>query len=112
MLDNRQNLVPYETVFAISNEMLAAAQQKDWQQMADLEFRCSLLIEQIKNQSLISDLNDELRERKVQLIRAILENDRAIRQITDPWLHELSVFINSLGNQRKLDSAYAQSSSF
>ncbi len=48
----------------------------------------------------------ELRERKVQMLRQILDDDRAIRDLTEPWLQRLQGLIHNTGQQRKLEQAY------
>lgn len=107
MLDSRQTLAIYENVLFITSQMLEAAQQRDWQQMAALEKRCSQQVEIIKIEGSAETLTGDLRDKKVQLIRDILDNDRAIRDITHPWLNELSALINTMGTQRKLEMAYS-----
>lgn len=46
------------------------------------------------------------RERKVEIIKKILADDREIRNITEPWMNKLSMLINSTGTERKLNQAY------
>jgi hypothetical protein len=36
-----------------------------------------------------------------------MKNDRAIRDITHPWMNELSMLINTMGTQRKLELSNA-----
>lgn len=46
------------------------------------------------------------RQRKVALIKQILEDDRKIRDLTMPWMAQLSKLINSTGTERRLANAY------
>ncbi len=109
MLDCHETIVIYENVRHITSQMLDAAQHRDWEQMAALEQQCSAQVETIKAADALETLTGELRDKKAQLIRDILENDRAIRDITDPWLNELSTLITNLGTQRKLEMSYNHS---
>lgn len=42
----------------------------------------------------------------VALIKQILEDDRKIRDLTMPWMAQLSKLINSTGTERRLANAY------
>jgi flagellar protein FliT len=96
----------YESVATISGAMLLAARDHDWNLLAELESRYSATIERIKAALPDGPLPDEERLRKVQLIQKILDDDRAIRDITQPWLRELQQLIFNTGTQRKLAQAY------
>lgn len=109
MLNSLQTISLYENVLVITRQMLEAAQQSDWSQMQVLENRCSQHVATIKSAGGSEALSGELRDKKVQLIREILENDRAIRDITEPWLKELASMINNMGVQRKLEMTYNNS---
>ncbi len=54
-------------------------------------------------------LTGESRVRKVQIIKKILADDREIRNLTEPWMAQLSRLINSTGTERKLSQAYGAS---
>ena len=47
-----------------------------------------------------------------QLIQDIMKNDRAIRDITHPWMNELSTLINTIGTQHKLELSCAANNNF
>ena len=106
-MDNQEILALYETVADITDQMLAAARTGDWEQLAALESRCSSQVEIIKmNEEPRPVLSAVARERKVKIIKKILEDDRQIRDITEPWMAQLSAMINSAGTERKLSQAY------
>ena len=48
----------------------------------------------------------EQRERKINLLKKILRDDRLIRDATQPWLKELQALMRNTGNQRKLARHY------
>lgn len=107
MLNAEQVLGIYENVSSLTRQMLLAAQASDWDQLSELESRCAHEVGLLRNgQAPVSTLSAELRERKVQMLRQILDDDRAIRDITQPWLQRLQGLINNTGQQRKLEQAY------
>ncbi|MFI4941029.1 MAG: flagellar protein FliT [Burkholderiales bacterium] len=107
---NSQEVVSiYEAVAAITERMLAAARCANWTQLASLEKLCAQHIETIKNNEQKNEIeaaHGAVRERKVKIIQKILSDDREIRNITDPWMKQLSMQINNVGAQRKLAQAY------
>lgn len=104
-MNSEDVLALYESVADITTQMLAAARTGDWEQLAELESRCSRQVEMLKGEEPIA-LQAVERERKVRIIKKILEDDRQIRDITEPWMAQLSAMINSAGTERKLANAY------
>ncbi|MEY3879230.1 MAG: FliT flagellar protein [Pseudomonadota bacterium] len=103
MLNNIQTISVYEHVRILTGQMLEAANIRDWEQMSALELRCSKYVTILKTEGFTEPLSGDLRKKKVQLIQEIMKNDRAIRDITHPFLNELSILINTMGTQRKLE---------
>lgn len=106
MMDSQEVITLYETVASISEQMLAAARNGDWDELAALEARCSGHVEVLKTSEPPVPLAGTVRERKVEIIKKILADDREIRNITEPWMNKLSRLINSTGTERKLNNAY------
>ncbi|HEY8606496.1 MAG TPA: flagellar protein FliT [Noviherbaspirillum sp.] len=106
-MDNQEIISIYETVADITDQMLAAARTGDWEQLAALESRCSSQVEILKrNDQPREPLTPTAREHKTRIIKKILEDDRQIRNITEPWMARLSKMMNSAGTERKLAQAY------
>jgi flagellar protein FliT len=105
MLNEKQTLTVYENVRTITEQMLKAANLRDWEQMTLLELRCTQYVNILKTEGSVEPLSGDLREKKVQLLQDIMKNDRAIRDITHPWMNELSVLINTMGSQHKIELA-------
>ncbi len=103
---NSQEVVSlYETISVITEQMVSAARNANWVQLASLEKQCAQHIETIK----VGDkeaVQGAMRERKIKIIQKILADDREIRNITEPWMQRLSMQINSANSQRKLAKAY------
>ncbi|HZW20786.1 flagellar protein FliT [Noviherbaspirillum sp.] len=111
-MDNQEIISLYEAVADTTDKMLAAARVGDWEQLAALETHCSNQVEIIKqNDQQRLPLTPTARERKVKIIKKILDDDRQIRDITEPWMAQLSAMINSAGTERKLSQAYGANQS-
>jgi flagellar protein FliT len=46
------------------------------------------------------------RQQKLGLIKQMLDDDRQIRDLTMPWMAQLSKLINNTGTERRLAAAY------
>jgi len=106
LMNNEQVISVYETVSELTGQMLAAAQQRDWENLAELESHCASHIQLLKDGEQPAALPAALRERKVKIIHQILAHDRQIRDLTTPWMAELAALISSAGAERRLNSAY------
>jgi len=105
-MDSLEMIKLYENVATITNDMLTAARSGDWQLLAKLETDCSSQIQLIKNNGTSSELTEEVRTQKVAIIKKILADDKEIRDITEPWMAELSKLMRSNNTVRKLNQAY------
>ncbi len=109
MLNSEDVITIYESVAEISDQMLTAARNADWERLTELEQRCSSHIECLREGEAPIRLTGEIRDRKVKIIQKILADDREIRSITEPWMANLSKLINSNQTERKLVQAYGPS---
>ena len=109
-MEKYEILEVYESVAAITNQMLAAARSGDWEQLAMLESRCSSQVATLKKHDSSIALTGANRDKKVEIIRKILADDQEIRAITEPWMKQLSALMQSTGTERKLSQAYGSSS--
>lgn len=110
MMNCSEVLAIYENVAYLTAEMKSAAQARDWEKLAELESRCSTHMAVLKVQETMSDgkqaLPADIKQKKISIIQQILADDRAIREITEPWMQELSKLISSTSNARKLTQSY------
>lgn len=103
---NEQDVIDvYESVATITDQMLAAARNGDWDRLIALETHCTDQVRMLKSGE-PPRLTGELRERKVKIIHKILADDREIRNLTEPWMAHLAKLINSTGTERKLNQTY------
>lgn len=99
-------ITAYENVAGISGKMLDAARAGDWEQLKVLEAACAQQVGMLKNTPEKMKLSEQQRQNKVRLLHIILQNDRHIREITDPWMSKLHTLMQSNSTERKLKHAY------
>lgn len=84
----------YEAIAAVSALMLRAARGADWDELSGLQERYRLLVDELKDADHGVQLSTEERARKYQLIRQILADDAAIRDLSSPALAHLSALFS------------------
>ena len=95
----------YETMAVITDQMLRAANDNDWDRLALLEQQCALHVHQLKEQE-PQPLAGAERVKKVDAIRRMLAADRQIRDLTAPWMARLSSLISNTSTERRVARAY------
>jgi flagellar protein FliT len=84
IMNSSEVLAMYEKVAGLTSQMVAAAQAGDMARLAQLETRC--VIESAATATGVPPLEGMERKRKVELLKQIMANDRAIREVTEPWM--------------------------
>lgn len=97
----------YEFLSSITTQMRMAATDGQWDQLVELEKKCSLHVENMKTQDTGIPPDEDTRLRKVQLIRQILADDAEIRYHTEPWVAQLQNIMHSTGQERRLQQTYS-----
>ncbi len=108
-MNQDQAIARYESVADITGHMLAAARNRDWEALGALESDCASQVRRLENAeigALLTDLTDAQRLRKRTLIEKILADDRKIRDLTEPWMAQLSSLLNQVKIERQLSMAY------
>jgi flagellar protein FliT len=90
MTSNAEYFARYEAVAAISCRMLMAARRALWNDLANLQEEYRHLVEALRNADCDVKLDDAERLRKYALIRQILADDAAIRDLANPRMANLS----------------------
>lgn len=98
----------YAKISATTSQMLAAAQDQDWDLLCELETNCAGYVEKLKSIEVNGLTNELTSNKKVNYIKSIMENDRQIREIVSPWMQRLNGMINHSSTERKLTRAYHQ----
>jgi flagellar protein FliT len=86
-MTSNEVLSMYENIACLTGKMALAAEAGDWHGLGQLETRC--VIESAAAASGLPALEGSQRVRKVELLRQIMANDRAIRTVTEPWMAQL-----------------------
>ena len=73
----------YESLAGLTSRMASAAQAGDMETLARLETQCALQAAAARTG--VPALDGAPRLRKIDLLKQILANDRAIREVTEPW---------------------------
>ncbi|WP_426104642.1 flagellar protein FliT [Massilia sp. TSP1-1-2] len=105
-MNSEQIISIYEEVSSLTGQMLAAAQTRDWENLAALESHCTSHVATLKQAEPALPLTGELRAKKIRIIHQIMAQDREIRCLTEPWMAELAALMHSAGTERKLSRAY------
>lgn len=105
-MTSQEVLTVYDTMVGLTDQMLQAATESDWERLIALEQQCAAHVRQLKDNDSPPALEGASRQRKVDAIRTMLDHDRQIRDLTMPWMARLSALINSSGTERRLAQAY------
>ena len=106
MMTNQQILALYGAMCELTEQMVQAAAASDWDLLVLLEQRCAAHTQTLRAHEQPQPMQGAEREQKIELIRRMLQADRQIRDLTMPWMAQLSQLINSAGTERRLINAY------
>ena len=76
-------LAMYENLAGLTGQMTHAAKARDWQEFAQLNMEARA--QAAPATAGMPALTGEKRISKVDLLKQLMANDRAIRDVTDPW---------------------------
>lgn len=105
-MDKKAILAVYEKVSGVMSLMVKAAEAKDWDIVTELEPQCTAYVSALRTSDHHDGLTDDEMEYKMSMIQKILDDDRRIRELTQPWMKELTDMIHSSANSRKVNRAY------
>jgi flagellar protein FliT len=80
-------LAMYENIAGLTGRMAVAAKAGDWNGLDQLENQCAAAAS--ATLSGVPALDGAKRLRKIDLLKQIMANDRAIRDATEPWMGQL-----------------------
>ena len=78
----------YENIAGLTKKMVVAAQVGDWKSLDRLENACAA--QSVATLGGVPALEGNARQRKIDLLKQIMANDRAIRDVTEPWMGRLN----------------------
>ena len=96
----------YEVIESISNQMLTAAIEEDWDKLVELEKSCAQHLQQLKLYQNVLPLSKDTQAKKKSSIEKILANDSQIRELISPEMASLSALMTSSQNGKKLSNKY------
>ena len=79
----------YDKIMQVSHQMLKAAEGKDWDRLTMLECICKKHIEQLQPVDRRIKLSADEIDRKFHYLNQILEDDRQIRLLLEPWIESV-----------------------
>ncbi|WJF90475.1 flagellar protein FliT [Paraburkholderia bonniea] len=94
MTPNPDYFARYEAIAAMSGRMLSAARRAHWSDLEQLQDEFRVLIERLDGVEAGVTLDDAGRARKYGLIRQILADDAAIRDLLNPGMARLSALFS------------------
>jgi len=77
----------YENLAGLSGQMKGAAEAGDWNGFDRLNVQASVAAGAAIGG--VPALEGGMRQRKIDLIKQLMANDRAIRDVTEPWMGQL-----------------------
>ncbi|GAB3392691.1 flagellar protein FliT [Massilia agri] len=77
----------YENLAGLSGQMKVAAQAGDWNGFDKLNVQASVAAGAAIGG--VPALEGAKRQRKIDLIKQLMANDRAIRDVTEPWMGQV-----------------------
>lgn len=82
-MTSNEVLSTYENIAGLTARMAGAAKTGDWKGFTRLENECAAQAAGMETG--VPGLSGAARLRKIDLLKQILANDRAIRDVTEPW---------------------------
>lgn len=95
----------YQRLSSITEQMRNAAAAGEWDDLIELEKRCSQEVEKIKPRDGVP-ADEASRKQKADLIRKMLADDKAIRAYTEPWMRQLERIMQSARSEQRVQNAY------
>jgi flagellar protein FliT len=86
-MTSNEVLSMYENLAGLTTKMSAAAQAGDWSTLTSLEKQCASQAAAVATG--VPAVSGAPRMRKIDLLKQIMANDRAIREVTEPWMGQL-----------------------
>ena len=82
-MTSNEVLAMYENLAGLTGKMAGAAQAGDFDSLSRLQTQCAQQSAAVL--SGVPALDGAPRMRKIDLLKQIMANDRAIREVTEPW---------------------------
>ncbi len=105
-MDKNAIITVYEKVSGVMDLMVQAAEANEWDMLTELESQCSAYVSVLKTNDSHEGLSEDEARHKISIIQKILDDDRRIRELTEPRIKELGDLIRHSATARKVNRAY------
>jgi len=105
-MSSSQVIANYESLSALTGQMREAAMHGEWDQLVSIELQRSQLVANMKPVDAEAKLDEAERQHKIQLINKILADDVEIRNLTQAWMGQLQLSMQSNRQEQRLHQAY------
>jgi len=105
-MGNHPVIANYESLSTLTAQMRDAAERGEWDHLIDLEQQCRQRVAALKQADATAALDEPSKQRKVRLIKKILEHDADIRNRTVAWMGQLQRIMQSNRQEQRLQQAY------
>ncbi len=111
------SLALLEQMSNYSTEMVDAARANDWDRLTRLERQVASLRDRMGVEEALGfpsrpkRMSDDERQKKIDLIRRILDDDKEVRVHTEPWMDNVRQLLSGGARERKLRNAYEEKDS-
>lgn len=105
-MNSAELLKQYDAIWRLTQKMLEAARQEEWDQLIELEQARAAHIDAMMKQESEILWTQEEQFQKGELIRKILAADEEIKTLTATWMGELQEMLGSIGTVKKLSKTY------
>lgn len=96
----------YENLWLLTQQMLNAARNGDWDALIEVEIKRNALVERLMAQNETAITNTVEQQKTGEIIRKVLAADSEIKTLTESWQGELKDILGSIGIEKKLHKAY------
>lgn len=100
------SIVVYERLLVLSEQMLIAANQREWHDFEALDVSYTQQIDMLMASSKLQSLSPEANIKAERLLTEIIASNAKLFDITRLWQEELALKINSVDTEQKLQQAY------
>ena len=111
------SLALLEQMSSYSTEMVDAARANDWDRLVRLERQVASLRDRMGVEEALGfqgrgskRMSEEERQKKVALIRPILDDDKEVRVHTEPWMDNVRQLLSGGARERNVRAAYGKQS--
>lgn len=100
-------LQTYERMSELTDQMVSAARDNDWDRLCELELEMGKLRDWLQlHDTAPVRLEESERQRKIELIKRMLAGDREVRRHTEPWMEDVRTLLASGSRTRSLQATY------